>query len=101
MPVKPENLAKYPGGSLKSAEWQAVRRRIGERSGWKCEECKAPHRTMIARGTHGGRDAYMVLDTIEVFCAEDRAPHGQGAPDVGLRGVPRSEDRTHLRSPQP
>lgn len=70
MPFRPEREKLYPGGSLKSAEWQAIRRRIGSRSGWLCEECKAPHMTMISRGSYNGRDAYMVLDTREVFCAE-------------------------------
>lgn len=70
MPIKPENMARYPGGSIKSAEWQAIRKRIGKRSGWKCETCGAPHMTIVARGTYNGRDAYMVIDTNEVFCAE-------------------------------
>jgi hypothetical protein len=70
MPIKPENMGKYPGGSIKSPEWRAIRKRIGERSGWKCEACGAPHMTMIARGFYGDRDAYMLIDTCEVFCAE-------------------------------
>lgn len=70
MPIKPENLAKYPGGSIKSPEWRAVRERIGQRSGWRCETCSAPHMTIVARGSYGGRDAYMVIDTGDVFDAE-------------------------------
>jgi uncharacterized metal-binding protein len=70
MPIKPENLAKYPGGSIRSPEWRAIRSRVGERSGMKCETCGAPHMTMVARGAYSGRDAYMVIDTCEVFCAE-------------------------------
>jgi hypothetical protein len=70
MPISPANMLKYPGGSIKSPEWRAIRKRIGKRSGWKCETCRAPHMTMIARGSYGGRDAYMVIETCEVFCAE-------------------------------
>lgn len=70
MPIAKHNMGKYPGGSIKSPEWRAIRERIGERSGWKCETCGAPHMTMIARGSYRGRDAYMVIDTCEVFDAE-------------------------------
>jgi hypothetical protein len=70
MPIKPENMAKYPGGSIRSPEWRAIREKVGKRSGLRCEACRAPHMKMIARGSYGGRDAYMVLETREVFCAE-------------------------------
>lgn len=70
MPIRPERAGLYPGGSIKSPEWRAIRERIGERSGWRCETCGAPHMTMIARGSYRGRDAYMVLETCDVFCAE-------------------------------
>ena len=70
MPVRPERMGLYPGGSIKSPEWRAIRKRIGDRSGWKCEQCNAPHMTVVARGTYGGRDAYMIIDTGEVFDAE-------------------------------
>lgn len=70
MPIRSERAHFYPGGSIKSPEWRAIRERIGERSGLKCERCQAPHMTMIARGSYRGRDAYMVLDTCEVFDAE-------------------------------
>lgn len=70
MPIKPENMAKYPGGSIRSPEWRAIRKRIGERSGMRCEKCSAPHMTMVSRGTYNGRDAYLVIETCEVFCAE-------------------------------
>jgi len=77
MPIRAERAHLYPGGSIKSPEWQAIRKRIGERSGWKCETCGAPHMTMIARGTYRSRDAYMVLDTCEVFDAETGLRMGQ------------------------
>ena len=52
MPIRADRMALYPGGSIKSPEWRAIRERIGKRSGWKCETCGAPHMTMIARGTY-------------------------------------------------
>lgn len=70
MPIRVERLKYYPGGSIKSPEWRATRERIGKRSGWKCEICGAPHMTIVARGSYGGRDAYMIVDTGEVFDAE-------------------------------
>lgn len=70
MPIRAERMALYPGGSIKSPEWRAIRKRIGQRSGWRCETCGAPHMTIVARGSYGGRDAYMIVDTGEVFDAE-------------------------------
>lgn len=70
MPVRPERMALYPGGSINSPEWRAIRERIGQRSGWRCETCGAPHMTIVARGSYGSRDAYMIVDTGEVFDAE-------------------------------
>ena len=70
MPIRAERMALYPGGSIRSKEWQAICKRIGERSGWRCETCGAPHMTVIARGSYGGRDTYMVVDTGQVFDAE-------------------------------
>lgn len=70
MPIRAERMVLYPGGSIKSPEWRAIRKRIGVRSGWKCETCGAPHMTVVARGTYGGRDAYMIVETGEVFDAE-------------------------------
>lgn len=70
MPVRPERMGLYPGGSIKSPEWRAIRERIGQRSGWRCETCGAPHMTIVARGSYGGRDAYMIVNTGEVFDAE-------------------------------
>jgi hypothetical protein len=70
MPIRPENLARYP------KDWKQIRERILVRAEHRCEKCKAPNRTRIARG--GGDDAgtYM-LDTAEVFCAETGRRLGQ------------------------
>lgn len=60
MPIRPENMAKYPGGSIRSPEWLAIREHIGARSGWCCEACKAPHGQLVCRGKIAGRAVYMV-----------------------------------------
>lgn len=39
MPIRPENMAKYPGGSIRSPEWLAIRERIRARAGDCCEGC--------------------------------------------------------------
>lgn len=39
MPIKAENMALYPGGSIHSPEWQAIRSFIRARAGDCCEEC--------------------------------------------------------------
>lgn len=50
MPIKPENMALYPGGSIRSPEWLAIRERIRNRAGDKCEQCG------VANGAWGWRD---------------------------------------------
>lgn len=49
MPVMPRNLALYPGGSLRSPEWVAIRERIRARAGDKCERCGVPNHARGAR----------------------------------------------------
>ncbi len=39
MPISPANMALYPGGSIRSPEWLALREQVRERAGDKCEEC--------------------------------------------------------------
>ena len=63
MPIKPENKARYP------KDWSQIRAAILERAGNKCEKCKAPNRTRIARGAGKDVDTYM-LDNADVYCAE-------------------------------
>lgn len=49
MPIRPENMKRYPGGSTNSKEWKAIREKVKERSGDVCEgspaypECRAPN----------------------------------------------------------
>ena len=63
MPIKPYNRDRYP------KDWPQIRAAILERAGHKCEQCKAPNRTRIARGAGKDVDTYM-LDSADVFCAE-------------------------------
>lgn len=60
MPISVENMRLYPGGSIRSPEWRAIVSRIGERSGWKCERCKAPHNELICRGEGDDAGTYML-----------------------------------------
>lgn len=50
MPIRPENMAKYPGGSIRSPEWLAIRRNIQFRARNCCEECGVENHSI------GGRD---------------------------------------------
>lgn len=50
MPIRPENMSKYPGGSIRSPEWLEIRERIRARAGNCCEECGVENHAI------GGRD---------------------------------------------
>lgn len=39
MPISPENMALYPGGSIRSPEWLQIRQRIRDRARDACEGC--------------------------------------------------------------
>lgn len=39
MPISAEKMKLYPGGSIKSPEWQAIRERIRIRASNCCEKC--------------------------------------------------------------
>jgi 5-methylcytosine-specific restriction endonuclease McrA len=64
MPIKPENKARYP------KDWKAIRAEVLERAGHKCEQCNAPNRALIARGTGSDEGTYMLANGGEVFDAE-------------------------------
>jgi len=49
MPIRPENMAKYPGGSIRSAEWGAIRERIRRRADDCCEECGVKNHALGGR----------------------------------------------------
>jgi 5-methylcytosine-specific restriction endonuclease McrA len=70
MPIKQENRDRYP------KDWPQIRAAILERAGNKCEKCKAPNRTRIARGAGKDVNTYM-LDTADVYCADSGEYLGQ------------------------
>ena len=70
MPIKPENRDRYP------KDWPEIRAAILERAGNKCEQCKAPNRTRIARGAGKDGDTYM-LASADVYCADTGQHLGQ------------------------
>lgn len=49
MPIRPENMSKYPGGSIRSPEWLAIRERIKNRAGNRCEECGVDNHALGGR----------------------------------------------------
>lgn len=53
MPIKPENMALYPGGSIKSPEWLAIRERIRARAENCCEECGVKNYALGGRSKDG------------------------------------------------
>lgn len=70
MPIKPENRHRYPGN------WKQIRASILERAGHRCEKCKAPNLTIIARGEGRHAGTYMT-DDAEVIDAETGENLGQ------------------------
>lgn len=53
MPISPEKQKLYPGGSLRSKEWQAIREQVRARSGDKCEQCGLENGSMVLRSVCG------------------------------------------------
>lgn len=53
MPIKPENEKLYPGGSTRSTQWLAIRKRILERAGNRCEKCKVANHAVGYRDENG------------------------------------------------
>lgn len=53
MPIRPENMAKYPGGSIRSPEWLAIRERIRARAGNCCEGCGVDNHALGGRLRNG------------------------------------------------
>ena len=49
MPIKPENMGRYPGGSITSPQWRAIREEVLERAGHRCEQCGAPNGATVLR----------------------------------------------------
>jgi hypothetical protein len=54
MPISADRMKLYPGGSIRSPEWQAIRERIRTRAGNKCEGCGVANYALGGR-THEGK----------------------------------------------
>lgn len=53
MPISPDCMKRYPGGSIRSPEWLAIRERIRARAGNRCEECGVENHALGGRGANG------------------------------------------------
>ncbi len=53
MPISPANMTKYPGGSIRSPEWLAIREQVRERAGDRCEGCGVINRSVGWRDDEG------------------------------------------------
>jgi len=69
MPIRPDNMGLYPGGSIHSPEWKAIRQEILQRALNQCEKCRAPNNRLIARGQGQHANTYM-LERGETFDAD-------------------------------
>jgi hypothetical protein len=49
MPISPDKMRFYPGGSIRSKEWLAIRERIRNRAGDGCEQCGVPNGEWVIR----------------------------------------------------
>lgn len=70
MPIRPENRARYP------SDWKQIRAEVLERAGHRCEKCKAPNLTVIARGEGKDAGTYQDMEAY-VFDAETGEELGQ------------------------
>ena len=48
MPIRPELMPLYPGGSTRSPEWRELREEVLDRSGWRCDFCLVEHGMTIS-----------------------------------------------------
>lgn len=58
MPISAEKMKLYPGGSINSPEWKAIRNRILERDGHACKLCHAPNGEVVHRDMATGAWSY-------------------------------------------
>lgn len=49
MPISAEKMKLYPGGSIRSPEWQAIRERIRVRAANRCERCGVENHALGGR----------------------------------------------------
>ncbi|HRQ63924.1 MAG TPA: hypothetical protein PKZ76_03520 [Xanthomonadaceae bacterium] len=101
MPIRPENRHLYP------ADWPAIRKRILERAGNRCERCLVPNHTMIWRGVFGCDNVYELVDQPGIlFDADSGWMIAQGfgysiANDPGVRMVRVVLTIAHVHDPNP
>lgn len=66
MPIKPENLKRYP------ADWKMIRAAILERAGDRCEQCHVANADMIVRGIDKDAGTFQRFEGDgEVYAADD------------------------------
>jgi 5-methylcytosine-specific restriction endonuclease McrA len=49
MPIRPELMPLYPGGSIRSQEWLSLRAKVLRRARYRCQDCGVLDRTIIFR----------------------------------------------------
>lgn len=54
MPISAEKMKLYPGGSIKSPEWNAIKERIRRRADNRCEKCGVQNYALGGR-LHSGK----------------------------------------------
>jgi hypothetical protein len=55
MPISAEKMKLYPGGSIKSPEWQEIRERIRARAENRCEKCGVENHALGGRLRSSGK----------------------------------------------
>jgi len=68
MPISKEKMEKYPGGSIRSKEWKAIRAKILDRAKHKCERCKVANYERVLRPD--AHNTYIMVDTGMTFDAD-------------------------------
>lgn len=68
MPISKDKMKLYPGGSIHSKEWKAIRERILDRAGHKCERCKVADRERVLRPE--SHNTYIMINTGMTFDAD-------------------------------
>lgn len=53
MPINPDLMPLYPGGSIRSREWQDIRKAALKRTGGKCAFCGVEDRSRVCRNSDG------------------------------------------------
>lgn len=71
MPVSATRQLAYPGGSLRSPEWLAIRNAILHREVNACQRCRLPNRRWIARGIGEDKGTFMYRDEEVIVAGRD------------------------------